>query len=177
MKNFIFIFLFSSFLNANEILKYHDIPDEYIIHEDDKDISYNEIQNEFNKYNQTHEENFFIKYGKKYNISPLTLWAIAKTESNFNIYAVNKNKNGTYDIGLMQINTVHLPTLKKFGITYEMLYNPEISIDVGGWVLANCIKKHGNTWKAINCYNGRIKNNNYVNKVVNNANLGYHGSK
>ena len=47
----------------------------------------------------------FEEAGKKYGISPQLLWAIAKTESNFNPTAVNYNKNGSFDYGLMQINS------------------------------------------------------------------------
>lgn len=41
-----------------------------------------------------------------YGINVHLLYAIAKTESNLNPNAINKgNKNGSYDIGLMQINS------------------------------------------------------------------------
>ncbi len=114
------------------------------------------------------DDNLFSKYGKKYNIDPELLWAIAKTESNFNPKAININKNGSTDIGLMQINTIHLKELKKFGITKDMLFLPEVSVDVGAYVLSRCIKRYGENWKAINCYNGRIVRNNYIYKVINN---------
>lgn len=113
-------------------------------------------------------ENPFIKYGKKYNIAPELLWAIAKTESNFNPFSLNINKNGSTDFGLMQINSIHLVELEKFGIKQEDLYNPNVSIDVGAYVLFRCIKKHGENYKAINCYNGRVKNNPYASKVISN---------
>jgi len=41
----------------------------------------------------------------RYNISADILYAIAKVESNFNPGAVNWNKNGSYDYGIMQINS------------------------------------------------------------------------
>ncbi len=118
--------------------------------------------------NTDNDDNLFSKYGRKYNIDPELLWAIAKTESNFNPKAINTNSNGSTDIGLMQINTIHLEELKKFGITKDMLFLPEVSIDVGAYVLSRCIKRYGENWKAINCYNGRISRNNYIYKVINN---------
>ncbi len=34
-------------------------------------------------------------------------------------WVTNKNTNGSEDIGLMQINSAHLPRLAKFGITRQ----------------------------------------------------------
>lgn len=113
-------------------------------------------------------DNLFSKFGQKYGVAPELLWAIAKTESNFNPQAINSNTNGSTDIGLMQINTIHLEELNNLGISEEMLFIPEVNVDVGAYVLSRCIKKHGENWKAINCYNGRIKRNNYVYKVIKN---------
>lgn len=89
-----------------------------------------------------------------YQVNPLILWGIAKVESNFNPYAVNRNSNGSYDVGIMQINSAWIPTLKKYGL-YDVrkMWDPCYNIHVGAWVLSQCIKQHGNTWKAIGCYN------------------------
>lgn len=109
---------------------------------------------------------FFLKYGKAYDIPPQLLWGIAKAESNLDPYAVNKNTNGTYDLGLMQINTIHLPMLKKNGIMARDLFNPETSIAVGAYILSQCFDKHGRNWKGLTCYNGRIEGNDYAKKVL-----------
>lgn len=99
-------------------------------------------------------EQCMIKASEYYQVNPLVLWGIAKVESNFNPYAVNKNKNGSYDIGIMQINSAWIPTLKKFGLyDVKKIWDPCYNIHVGAWVLSQCIKQHGNTWKAIGCYN------------------------
>lgn len=108
----------------------------------------------------------FDKYGKTYDVPPQILWGIAKTESNFDPFAVNKNTNGTYDLGLMQINSIHLPWLKTQGIQARDLFDPEVSIAVGAHILSKCFQKHGQNWKGLTCYNGRIEGNNYASKVV-----------
>jgi soluble lytic murein transglycosylase-like protein len=45
-----------------------------------------------------------------HGVNPWVVRAIIKVESNFNAKAVNKNKNGTSDIGLAQINSMHMKT-------------------------------------------------------------------
>jgi soluble lytic murein transglycosylase-like protein len=95
---------------------------------------------------------------KTYGINPLIVYAIIKTESGFNPYAINKNRNGTYDLGLMQINSSWLPTLRKYGYTVNHLFDPCINARIGTWILAQCIHKFGYNWKAIDCYNKGEKN-------------------
>lgn len=110
--------------------------------------------------------NPYVDAGERQKIDPWMIYSIAKVESGGNPMAINKNRNGTYDIGIMQINTVHLPTLAKYGISKNDLWNPETNIHVGAWVLAGCIKKHGYSTKALDCYNGD-KTGRYSQKVMN----------
>jgi len=91
---------------------------------------------------------------RKYGVDVHLLYAIAKTESSLKPTAVNRNNaNGSYDVGLMQINSSWLPTLKRFGIEEKDLYEPCVSIDVGAWILAHNIRSYGNTWAAVGAYN------------------------
>ncbi len=90
---------------------------------------------------------------QKYGINVYLLHAIAKTESSLNPRAINRNKNGSYDIGLMQINSSWLPTLRKYGLKEEHLYDPCTSIQVGAWVLAQNMRRLGNSWDAVGAYN------------------------
>jgi len=89
-------------------------------------------------------------YGLPYEI----VYAVAHVESSFNPVAVNTaNSNGTHDIGLMQINSSWLPTLKKFGIEARHLYDPCVNANVGAWILAQNIQRYGYTVNAIGSYN------------------------
>jgi soluble lytic murein transglycosylase-like protein len=92
----------------------------------------------------------------RYGVNPYVLYAIAKTESNLNPSAINRsNANGTYDIGLMQINSGWLPTLRKHGIDEAQLWDACTNIQVGAWVLAQNMRRMGNSWEAVGAYNAR----------------------
>lgn len=94
----------------------------------------------------------FAEAGDRYSVSPLALWAITKAESDFNPGAVNYNKNGSIDVGLMQINSIHA---KQLGKTWDLLFDPCTNVMTGAWVLRQCIDQYGNTWEGIGCYNSR----------------------
>lgn len=95
----------------------------------------------------------WMEAGQRYNVDPYLLYAIAKQESGLNPKALNKNRNGTIDIGLMQINSTHLPTLAKFNISREALNEPCTNIMVGAWVLASSFSKKGVSWYNVGDYN------------------------
>ncbi|WDD92723.1 lytic transglycosylase domain-containing protein [Burkholderia sp. FERM BP-3421] len=92
--------------------------------------------------------------GDRHGLDPLLLVAIAQVESAMNPRAFNRNRNGTYDIGLMQINSTHLPRLVKVGVTRQRLVDePCTSIDTGAAILAGFVERHGYTWNAVGAYN------------------------
>jgi len=89
-----------------------------------------------------------------FGIEGRLLQAIAITESNMNPQATGFNKNGSRDIGLMQINSVHLPRLKELGVDEQLLYNNScLSVMVGASVLADMMKRYGYSWEAVGAYN------------------------
>lgn len=96
----------------------------------------------------------FAEAGKKYSIDPLLLQAIAQVESSMNPQAINHNRNGSEDLGLMQINSSHLARLRKDGITRQQLLDDAcLSVMVGAGILSEFITQFGYTWRAVGAYN------------------------
>lgn len=72
-----------------------------------------------------------------------------------------------FDMGMMQINSIHKPLLDKARISFSDLFDPIVNIQVGAYVLANCLQRYPNNhMDAINAYNGKIDNNPYSSKVL-----------
>lgn len=93
----------------------------------------------------------FEEAGKTYGINPSLLKSIAQIESNLNPKAMNKNQNGSIDIGLMQINSFWIKTL---GLdTNKLISDPCYNTMIGAKVLKQCIDRYGYTWEAVGCYN------------------------
>ncbi len=111
-------------------------------------------------------ERCFTEAGNSYNISPLLLWSIAKHESRFNPAAVNRNRNGTYDFGVMQINSSWYGVLGHE--RWMSLGDPCFNIHVGAWILSECVARHGYTWAAVGCYNSsnRVRAATYSQKIM-----------
>jgi hypothetical protein len=93
------------------------------------------------------------RYQNVKGLNPWLLYAVAYVESRHNPAAIGRNNNGSYDLGLMQINSTWFPTLKKYGIQPQLLTNACASTFVGAWVLAQTIQRYGFTWQAIAAYN------------------------
>jgi translation elongation factor EF-Tu-like GTPase len=87
------------------------------------------------------------------NVEPELVLSVIKVESNFKIYATGKNKNGTIDRGLMQINSSN--------IDCDTVYTPEKNIIEGVKILKWCLDKADNdVILALSYYNagyGKVK--------------------
>jgi len=92
---------------------------------------------------------------ERYRVPEELLRAVAHVESGGlpAHKAFNTNKDGTQDMGRMQINSGWLPTLKKYRITKEDLLNECTSINVGAWIMANNVNALGLSWDAVGAYN------------------------
>ena len=89
-------------------------------------------------------EAYIMQEALKRNLSTYEVWAIIQCESNWNEYAINKNTNGTLDLGLWQINSIH-------NISRECLFDYKCATNEafnmrernGNWNAWTCAKKLG----------------------------------
>lgn len=104
----------------------------------------------------------FDQAAKRYNVPVKLLKAISTVESGGRVTARNTNKNGSFDIGHMQINSSWLPTLAKYNIDEEKLWDPCTNTNIGAWVLSHNIARYGLTWEAVGAYNAVSKDKRLV---------------
>jgi soluble lytic murein transglycosylase-like protein len=109
-------------------------------------------------FSQAFADNFgFVKAGEKYGVDPWILKAISYVESRHNPTATNRNENGSYDSGHMQINNT--TWAKHLNGGYEYLEtHPEYATFVGAWILRQCQDRYpiqtspNGVWDSIACY-------------------------
>ena len=91
----------------------------------------------------------------RYRVPVDLLYAISRVESGNKANIISAaNTNGTYDIGVMQINSAWLPNLRTYGITREVLLSdPCKNVNIGAWILSTSIAKYGYNWRGIGAYN------------------------
>lgn len=99
----------------------------------------------------------FDEAGKRHAVPADLLRAIACVESGNDPHAINYNRNGTTDYGLMQINAIWLPRLADYGIEQKHLWDMCTNVHVGAWVMAQKIAAFGFTWRAIGAYNAGLE--------------------
>jgi hypothetical protein len=87
----------------------------------------------------------------------------------------NRNSNGTYDYGPMQVNSLWLSKIEPYGYTREQLqHDPCINVFVGTWILSNKIAetvvKSDGYWKGVAGYHSRTPhlNQRYQAKILTN---------
>jgi len=106
----------------------------------------------------------------RYQVPVDLVRAIIRTEGGTTGRTVG-NTNGSRDMGLMQVNSIHLPELARYGITREMVTNDEcLNIHVGTFILHRELSRGGDYWTNVGAYNSRkpVHNVRYRTKVWNN---------
>ena len=124
--------------------------------------------------NNNHLDSCFIQAGKRYLIAPELLKTIAQQESGLVATAINHNKNKSgkiisTDYGLMQINSVHIPELKKLGVIKnkdELLKKPCLNIHTGAWILARHFQRCGVNWECLGSYNAGFSKNTTARRMI-----------
>ncbi|WP_052181221.1 lytic transglycosylase domain-containing protein [Plesiomonas sp. ZOR0011] len=106
----------------------------------------------------------------RFNVHTDLIKAVIRTEGG-KVGTKSKNKNGSYDLGIMQINTIHLPSLQQYGITEkQLIHNACVNIAAGTWLLAKSIGTPSNAyeyWQGVGNYHSKTPKLNvtYRNKV------------
>jgi soluble lytic murein transglycosylase-like protein len=87
-----------------------------------------------------------------HRVNPWVLRAIIWHESSNRPRIVVRNQNGSVDVGLGQINTVHFKELGLYNVEPARLLEPCVNTYVSAWLLARAMKQHGNTWESVGAY-------------------------
>lgn len=81
-----------------------------------------------------------VEISNEYNVHPDIMLAIMFVEGGTVGQNSKSNKNGSYDIGLFQINSIHLKELKKYGISETQLRNDGcLNARVAAWHLSRVV--------------------------------------
>jgi soluble lytic murein transglycosylase-like protein len=109
----------------------------------------------------------FEEAASRYQVPSVLLKAISRVESAGNPSALNRNKDGSFDIGHMQINSRWLPKLSHFGISRDQLWDPCTNTLVGAWILAQNVQRIGYSWSAVGAYNAAspVMRDRYARKI------------
>jgi soluble lytic murein transglycosylase-like protein len=96
-----------------------------------------------------------------YSVPATVILSVMKKENGRNGIA-NKNKNGTFDYGVMQINSIWLPKITNYGYSKEDIqYNACKNIFVGTWILSQSIAGSENLWTGVANYHSRTPIHHY----------------
>lgn len=98
------------------------------------------------------------------------LFAILATEGGKTGEALS-NKNGTWDLGPFQVNTVHLKDLAAMGISPDaVLRDGRVNAHAAAWLLRKEYRRTGNLWQAIGAYHSRTphRRDAYIRRVKSN---------
>lgn len=90
-----------------------------------------------------------------HNVNAWIVRAILWGESRNKPSAINHNGNGTVDVGIAQINSIHFKELARYGIAPKNLMNACTGTYVAAWHLAKQVQRYGNTWAAVGGYHSQ----------------------
>lgn len=97
-------------------------------------------------------ERCIIPAANYHRVNPHVLRAILVVESSLRPDRIGVNRNGSIDVGMAQINSIHFPALAKYGIAPVHLMDPCVATYVAAWQLRRAMAQGGNTWAAIANY-------------------------
>jgi soluble lytic murein transglycosylase-like protein len=90
--------------------------------------------------------------GAYQGVNPWVLRAVSWYESKGDPTSINRNSNGSIDVGQLQINSIHFGELAREGVPRRALTDSCVNIYVAAWLLKQKMVKYGNTWRAVGAY-------------------------
>lgn len=87
-----------------------------------------------------------------HGVNPQILRAILMVESRLNPGVVSRNSNGSIDVGIAGINSIHFKELAKHGIGHNQLLDACVSTYVAAWKVRKKTERWGNTWYGVAAY-------------------------
>lgn len=93
----------------------------------------------------------FEEAAQRHRVAAPILYLLAKKESRLRS-GISYNRDGSFDIHPMGINSRHLPKLRKMGLDVPQLLDPCQNIEAGAARLEGMERKYGKTWAAIGAY-------------------------
>jgi Transglycosylase SLT domain len=99
----------------------------------------------------SHAERCVIPAAQYHSVDPFLLRTVLKVESGLRSQ-VSKNQNGTVDVGIGQINSIHFNELQQNGVPSALLLDDCVGTYVAAWHLRKVILRHGYTWKGVAHY-------------------------
>ncbi|MDH0342145.1 lytic transglycosylase domain-containing protein [Chromobacterium haemolyticum] len=101
-----------------------------------------------------------IQAAARYQENPVLIRAVLRVE-NGKVGQIRWNKNGTFDMGPMQINSIHLPELAPYGITEAKLTNDEcLNIHIGTYYVKKNILAGKDFWHGVGSYHSKTPSKN-----------------
>jgi len=96
-----------------------------------------------------------------YHVPAPLIISVLKTENGRKGMAL-LNKNGTYDLGPMQVNTSWLRKLHHYGYSVEKIrYDPCTNVAVGAWILGTSIANGKDLWRGVGDYHSHSPYENF----------------
>lgn len=92
---------------------------------------------------------------KRFALPETLIWAVLAVEGGREgKYSVNKN--GSIDLGPMQINSLWLEHFSEYVSPTEVLYNGCVNVQIGAWILRSYINlADGDLWKGVGNYHSK----------------------
>ncbi|MBD8089278.1 lytic transglycosylase domain-containing protein [Pseudomonas fluorescens] len=106
-----------------------------------------------------------------FGIQPIMLKTIIAVEGG-QAGTASRNTDGSYDMGVMQVNTIHLNDIQReLGYTWkDLIFNPCKNIQAGAWILSKRLKEEpSRPWLAVGNYHSKTPGKRvvYLKKIAN----------